>query len=219
MLQHQWTTKERTEMKPTFYQCPDCKLYYDDEGRDPGDGQTLEDIAFAYGADGWEQMPDKPCGCQHPANKYTVFVQQADGRGTTHIAVYDAANCEEAEKLALIQAAADWNGSPKDTRILGTIKGDVEVLKWAVLPDAGEPDGLCPDCGGSPHDETPHEYGCPRQRHQSYCAAVRQAGAWCNCDGDGEYVARTPVAAYDAAAEDAAFKAAYRERAQKFLKT
>lgn len=32
-----------------------------------------------------------------------------------------------------------------------------------VLPDGEpQPGGLCPDCGGSPHDETPHEYGCPR---------------------------------------------------------
>jgi hypothetical protein len=209
-------------MKPTFYQCPVCKLYYDDdEGRDPGDGQSLEEIAFAYGTDGWEQVPEKACGCGH-LNKYTDFVQQADGRGTTHIAVYDAANCEEAEKLALRQAAADWHSPPEKLRILGTLKGDPEVLNWADLDDIptpnGEPEqgGLCPDCGGSPHDEGPHEYGCPRQLHQSDCVAVRQAGAWCNCDG--EYAAATPVAAYDAAAEDAAFKAAYRERVQRLLK-
>ena len=39
------------------------------------------------------------------------------------------------------------------------------------------------------HDETPHEHGCPRQRHQSYCAAVRHTGADCDCDGNGEYAA------------------------------
>jgi hypothetical protein len=215
MQQHQWTTKERAEMKPTFCRCPVCRLYYDDdEGRDPGDGQTLEEVAFAYGTDGWEQQPDKPCGCGD-LNKYTVFVQQADGRGTTHIAVYEAVNCEAAEELARLQAAADWNSSPEKVRILGTLKGDPEVLKWA---DLDEPDGLCPDCGGSPHDETPHEYGCPRQMHQSDCAAMRQAGAYCDCNGDGEYAAAAPVAAYDTAEEDAVFKAAYRERVQKLLK-
>lgn len=58
-------------MKPTFYNCPVCKLYYDnDEGRDPGDGQTLEEIAFAYGTDGWEQLPDKPCGCGAFADRF-----------------------------------------------------------------------------------------------------------------------------------------------------
>jgi hypothetical protein len=72
------------------------------------------------------------------ANQYTVFVQQDDGRGTTNISVYEAANCEEAEKLALIQAAADWNSSPDKLRTLGNIKGDVEVLKWEDLD--GEPE-------------------------------------------------------------------------------
>jgi hypothetical protein len=101
-------------------------------------------------------------------DKYAVFVQQDDGRGTTNISVYEAANCEEAEKLALIEAAADWNSSPDELRIWASSRATSKCSNWKIWtagPVAdGEPErgGLCPDCGGSPHDETPHEYDCPR---------------------------------------------------------
>lgn len=52
-------------MKATFYLCPDCGLYYEeDDGREPGDGCTLEDVVRSLGSDGWEQSPDRACGCQ-----------------------------------------------------------------------------------------------------------------------------------------------------------
>jgi hypothetical protein len=40
-----------------------------------------------------------------------------------------------------------------------------------------------------PVKPTPVPEGAPG--HQSYCDAVRQAEASCDCDGFGEYVART----------------------------
>ncbi|UJJ60598.1 hypothetical protein [Rhodanobacter denitrificans] len=61
---------------------------------------------------------------------YTVFVRQADGRGTTHVSSHDAASPAEAEQLALAETASDWEDSVDDLVVLGVIAGDVEIVSW-----------------------------------------------------------------------------------------
>lgn len=61
---------------------------------------------------------------------FTVFVRQADGRGTTHISTHEAASREEAEQLALADTAADWGEGVGDPVVHGVIAGDVEIVSW-----------------------------------------------------------------------------------------
>lgn len=71
---------------------------------------------------------------------FTVFVQQADGRGTVYIGSYKAATSEEAAAAALEQVAEDWGSDDEpwdkdDLRILGIAKGDIDILEWNDLDD------------------------------------------------------------------------------------
>ncbi|KZC32641.1 hypothetical protein RhoFW510R10_12060 [Rhodanobacter sp. FW510-R10] len=61
---------------------------------------------------------------------YTVFVRQADGRGTTHVSAHEAASPEDAEQLALAETASDWGSSLESLVVHGVIAGDVEIISW-----------------------------------------------------------------------------------------
>ncbi|TAN03192.1 MAG: hypothetical protein EPN36_14435 [Rhodanobacteraceae bacterium] len=66
---------------------------------------------------------------------FTVFVQQADGRGTVHIADYEAATAADAAAAAIEQVSVDWGteSEPWDKdnlRVLGIAKGDIEIVEW-----------------------------------------------------------------------------------------
>jgi hypothetical protein len=63
--------------------------------------------------------------------RFTVFVQQADGRGTTHISVHSAVDADQAVQKALDQTGADWNETdPTKLRVLGIANGEVSVERW-----------------------------------------------------------------------------------------
>jgi hypothetical protein len=54
-------------MKPTFFKCEDCGMYFDSSDPpdgDEADGIALDEVEFRYGSDGWEQDADGHCGCR-----------------------------------------------------------------------------------------------------------------------------------------------------------
>jgi len=61
---------------------------------------------------------------------FTVFVQQADGRGRVHISAQSALNEDDASVAALAEAAADWNTADSELEVLGVAMGDVEIVSW-----------------------------------------------------------------------------------------
>jgi hypothetical protein len=62
---------------------------------------------------------------------FTVWIQQANGRGTTHVSSHDAASEAQAEMAALEETSADWGDWPVDQlRVLGIAKGSVEIVEW-----------------------------------------------------------------------------------------
>ena len=66
-------------------------------------------------------------------SEFTVWVQQDDGRGTTHIASYEAKDETDAADQALNQVCADW-GRPPEARatlhVLGIARGKIALLEW-----------------------------------------------------------------------------------------
>lgn len=89
-------------------------------------------------------MSDDTATQQTPAtaseDKFTVFVRQADGRGTTYITSVIAASVEEAKALAKEECSQEWsvNGSPwaiEDLIVLGVARGDVEIVEWEDTED------------------------------------------------------------------------------------
>ena len=63
--------------------------------------------------------------------KYTVWVQEANGHGTTHIDSYLAANAEDAAAQAMELVMADWGMQHRRSlRILGIARGDIELVEW-----------------------------------------------------------------------------------------
>lgn len=71
---------------------------------------------------------------------FTVFVQQADGRGTVHISDYEAATPEEAAAAALERVAGDWGTEDEpwdrdDLRILGIARGNFDIIEWNDLDE------------------------------------------------------------------------------------
>lgn len=67
---------------------------------------------------------------------FTVFVQQADGRGTVLISAHKAIDAEAAREAALTATADDWRESdPTRLRVLGVLAGAVDVVEWDD-PDA-----------------------------------------------------------------------------------
>jgi len=67
---------------------------------------------------------------------FTVFVRQADGRGTTHVSTHQAASQDDAEQLGLAETAANWDYSEQQLAVLGVIAGDVQLLSWDGAPCA-----------------------------------------------------------------------------------
>lgn len=72
--------------------------------------------------------------------EFTVWVQEANGEGTTHIQAYSAKDSDEACALALKQVAENWGGkdcgySPDDDSllVLGVAEGAVTILEWNNL--------------------------------------------------------------------------------------
>lgn len=67
--------------------------------------------------------------------KFTVFIRQADGTGTTYITSVEAADIEQAKQAALEECSQDWsvNGSPwaiDDLTVIGVARGEFEILEW-----------------------------------------------------------------------------------------
>lgn len=89
-------------------------------------------------------MSDDATTQQNPApatgDKFTVFIRQADGRGTTYITSVIASSVEEAKTLAKEECSQEWsvNGSPwaiEDLIVLGVARGDVEIVEWEDTED------------------------------------------------------------------------------------
>lgn len=67
-------------------------------------------------------------------DSFTVFVTEANGRGTVHISAHAARSPEGAAKAGLKQTAADWGcRGTRDLRVLGIAKGDIEIIEWNDL--------------------------------------------------------------------------------------
>jgi len=82
----------------------------------------------AMATDALEAMTEPPV---RTLPKFTVFIQEASGAGTTHISVHAGADADAAVELALADAAADWGDwNRDDLRVLGVVKGDVEIERW-----------------------------------------------------------------------------------------
>lgn len=66
---------------------------------------------------------------------FTVWVQQANGEGTTHISSHAAADADEAATLAMGETCRNWgiDFEPDALRILGIAKGEVEIVEWEDL--------------------------------------------------------------------------------------
>lgn len=62
--------------------------------------------------------------------KFTVFCQQADGKGTIWIDSFDALEMEDAKRIARATCASDWAAEEEDIHVLGVAAGDVEILEW-----------------------------------------------------------------------------------------
>ncbi|MBN8459826.1 MAG: hypothetical protein J0M04_18505 [Verrucomicrobia bacterium] len=79
-----------------------------------------------------------------PLPTFTVFCQQGDQIGTTHIAPVEAADLESAILAGREQCLSDWNGgfSPgnapftlDDIHCLGVAEGDIRILHWQDQED------------------------------------------------------------------------------------
>lgn len=67
---------------------------------------------------------------------FTVFVQQADGRGTVHISAHQAATREAAVRAAIADTLEDWDWlehGEESVHVLGVAAGDVDILAWDDL--------------------------------------------------------------------------------------
>ena len=62
---------------------------------------------------------------------YTVFCQQHDGAGTTHIETVMAKDAEEAKRIGRNNCAVDWGWNEEDIHVLGVVTGPAEVCIWA----------------------------------------------------------------------------------------
>ena len=75
-----------------------------------------------------------------PLPTFTVFCQQTDQIGTTHIAPVEAADLESAILAGREQCLADWNGGDDiftldDIHCLGVAEGDINILHWEDQTD------------------------------------------------------------------------------------
>lgn len=88
-----------------------------------------------------------PSGQGREPDSWSVF---EDTGGPEPVAIADCDHLIDAQRIAValarVDASVEIDVSPMQT-------GDSITLAFS---------GLCPDCGGSPIDETPHETFCPR---------------------------------------------------------
>jgi hypothetical protein len=61
---------------------------------------------------------------------YTVWIQQADGRGTTYVTTVKARTAQSAGRKALRECAGEWGWNVDSLAILGIAKGNVELIEW-----------------------------------------------------------------------------------------
>ena len=70
-----------------------------------------------------------------PGGMYTVWVMQADRRGTMHVSAHSAASIEQAKERAITETLDDWGWSDEDEReqdvvVVGVAEGEVNLLEW-----------------------------------------------------------------------------------------
>lgn len=62
---------------------------------------------------------------------FTVFTVDADdSHPTTHITSVDAADIEEAKRLAITETAVDWECEESEVIVRGVSAGDTDILEW-----------------------------------------------------------------------------------------
>ena len=66
-------------------------------------------------------------------NIYTVFCQDADGKGTIGIESVEAVSVEEAKEHGRKIFADSWNTDEKYIHVLGVAEGSVKILEWEDL--------------------------------------------------------------------------------------
>lgn len=64
---------------------------------------------------------------------YTVFCQQANGRGTIHINTLEADSLLQAVELGILECASAWHTT--EVRCLGVAEGDIKILHWSDLDE------------------------------------------------------------------------------------
>jgi len=68
---------------------------------------------------------------------FAVFTVDANGdHPTTYITSVEAADMDEAKRLAVEETAAAWEQDASEIRVLGVAAGDVEILEWNDEDDA-----------------------------------------------------------------------------------
>lgn len=97
------------------------------------DADTLEHIAETLRQAGYKLgEPDEPPAKQMPW--FTVFVQEADGTGTTHVSSHQCRDVQAAMRAALNETSGDWGEEdhPLDSlRVVGVIAGNVDIIEWS----------------------------------------------------------------------------------------
>lgn len=102
------------------------------------DPEFAESLIRAACADPDGELPGD--AAQPAVSAFTVFIQQADGRGTVHIADYEAATSADAAAAALDQVSVDWGSESEpwdkdNLRVLGIAKGDIDIVEWNDLDE------------------------------------------------------------------------------------
>lgn len=73
-------------------------------------------------------MSDQP---QADRTTFTVFTVDENGdHPTTHITSVEAADIEDAKRLAIAETAEAWEQDASEIRVLGVAAGEVEILDW-----------------------------------------------------------------------------------------
>ena len=92
---------------------------------------TLEHIAETLRQAGYKLgEPDEPPAKQLPW--FTVFVQEADGTGTTHVSSHQCRDVQAAMRAGLDDTVNDWGDSYEgNLRVVGVIAGNVDIIEWS----------------------------------------------------------------------------------------
>jgi hypothetical protein len=67
--------------------------------------------------------------------KYTVWICESNGSGTTHVSSHSAMDPEQAKRRAIAETMADWDYPEIEVHVLGVAKGDIELIEWNDLCD------------------------------------------------------------------------------------